>query len=360
MHIADLHLDAPFASCTVSERKERRDEQREALRGAVRLCKEEKVDVLLVAGDLFDGDFIREDTPAFISDCFAAIPDTRVFIAPGNHDPYHARSPYKAVKFPDNVHVFTEEKLTGYDIPELSATVYGYGFTSARIRSNPLEGFAGCDRSKINLLVAHGDLDLPSSEYCNISGADLENAAFDYAALGHIHTSFGIRKFGRTSCAYSGCLMGRGFDECGVKGAFIGEVSLAGVSVALVPVSERRYEICEIMLSGSPDDEEILSEIKEKCDGLPEKTSLRVVLGGTVERENLLSDVNLAGALSHLSYVELRDNTVFVPDISELLSEQSLRGEFCRRIKPMLEDADENTRRKAALALKYGIEALHN
>ena len=111
MHIADLHLDAPFAHCVPSERLARRNEQREVLGRVCDICKEEQVDVMLIAGDLFDGDFLRGDTPEFLTGCFASIPDTRIFISPGNHDPYYARSPYKAVRFPDNVHIFTEEKL---------------------------------------------------------------------------------------------------------------------------------------------------------------------------------------------------------------------------------------------------------
>ena len=63
MPIADLHLDAPFAHCTPSERALRRDEQREALCRVCEICKSEKVDIMLISGDLFDGDFLRSDTP---------------------------------------------------------------------------------------------------------------------------------------------------------------------------------------------------------------------------------------------------------------------------------------------------------
>lgn len=358
MHIADLHLDAPFAHCVPSERTVRRNEQREALCRVCEVCKNEKVDVMLIAGDLFDGDFLRSDTPAFLAECFASVPDTRIFIAPGNHDPYYARSPYKAVKFPDNVHVFTEEKLSFVDIPSLNTTVYGYAFEGKSIKTNPLDSFRVRDESRINLLVAHGELDSADAQYCKISGNDLSSSFFDYAALGHVHTPSGFLRFGKTVCAYSGCLLGRGFDECGEKGAIIGEVSCGSVSLKYLPVAGRRYEICEIKLSGKQADEGVLSEIRTRCEGFGEKTALRIVLTGTVNGEIKISSEALRAALPTPCFVELKNETVYVPDTDTIENENSLRGEFCRKIKPMLQSEDARTRQMASLAMKYGIDAL--
>ncbi len=358
LHMADLHLDAPFSGCTQSERAARRNEQRQVLQNICNICREEKINLLLIAGDLFDGDFVRADTPAFLARCFADIPDTYVFIAPGNHDPYYERSPYRAAKFSDNVHIFTEEKLSHVDIPSLNTAVYGFGFERRSVRGNPLDGLRVHDDSKINILLAHGDLDIGASEYFNISGDDLSASSVVYAALGHIHKASEFMRFGKTTCAYCGCTLGRGFDECGEKGVIIGEVGVGSVALRHMPIESRRYECAEINLDDCAGEQGALSKIKEACEHFGEKTALRIVLSGSVRGDIHISEESVRSLLPKPLYIEIKDETVYIPDMEALLAENSLRGEFCRKIKPMLESEDAGERKTAALALKYGIAAL--
>lgn len=359
MHIADIHLDSAFGSLSVRERDERRAELRRAFSRACAICREEFVDLLLIAGDLFENDYVSGDTPSFVAAELSAIPDTRVFISPGNHDPYGARSPYRSASFSDNVHIFTEPKISAVDIPSLNTTVYGYGFDSAFLRSNPLERFCISDRSRINILCAHGDLGNIDSQYGGISEESLTRSYLDYAALGHIHMPCGFKKYGKTVCAYSGCLVGRGFDECGMRGAVVGEINLGGASLKYRAVGDRRYESVEISVSDARNDEELVGEIKNMCADFGEKTSVKVVLSGMVSRKISVTEGWLRKELPHIFELVLLDETVFVPDISGMLSEQSLRGEFCRRAKARLESEDGYERQKAALALKLGLDALH-
>ena len=81
-----------------------------------------------------------------------------------------------------------------------------------------LDGFRVADPARLNILVLHGDAENPASPYDPVSSAALAASGLDYAALGHIHRR-GERRDGGTLCAWPGCLMGRGFDECGEKGA---------------------------------------------------------------------------------------------------------------------------------------------
>ncbi len=359
VHIADVHLDSAFASLSAREREMRRFELREAFSRVCEICRNEAVDLLLIAGDLFESDCVSVDTPDFVARELAAIPDTRVFISPGNHDPYGARSPYRSASFSDNVHIFTEPKISAVDIPSLNTTVYGYGFDSAFLRSNPLERFCVSDRSRINLLCAHGELGNADSQYGGISEESLTRSFLDYAALGHIHTPGGFKKYGKTVCAYSGCLVGRGFDECGGRGAVVGEINLGGASLKYRAVGDRRYESLEISVSDIGSDGELVEEIKKRCSEYSEKTSVKVALSGTVSRKISVTEGWLARELPSLYELVLSDETVFVPDISDMLSEQSLRGEFCRRARARLESDDGYERQKAALALKLGLDALH-
>lgn len=358
VHVADLHLDAPFSDCDSFEKGKRRAEQKEALSGICDVCKREKADILLIAGDLFDGDFISLDTPAFLCELFSGIPDTRVFISPGNHDYYHAKSPYKAVRFPDNVHIFTEETMSCVELPKLDTCVYGYAFTAKRMSVNPFENFHVKDENKINILCGHADLDTPASEYFNISGEYLEKSGLCYAALGHIHKRSGFLHFGKTVCAYSGCLLGRGFDECGETGGIIGEVGIGNVALRYLPLDMRRYEVCEIKLSDAASEDAVLSEIYEKCSSFDEKVSLRIILSGTCSFDIEVSTDKVRQALKRPLYIEMKNELIFLPDTESIEKENSLRGEFCRKIKPLLDTGDTNSKKVASLALKYGISAL--
>lgn len=356
LHIADLHLDSPFASLTRDKREEMRAELREALVKVCDRCRREKVDVMLVAGDLFESEYISDTTPEFVSSCFASIPDTRIFISPGNHDPYTSRSPYRSARFSENVHIFDSERLTSVDIPELNTTVYGFGFTDACVSTEPLSGFTVSDTGRINLLCAHGELGTAPSRYCRITPESLAASLLDYAALGHIHTPSGFTKHGKTVTAYSGCLMGRGFDECGKRGAIIGEITPGGSSLKYVTVGKTRYERVEIDLCGEVSEQEIIRLAADKCRELEGNVYLNVVLCGSVTDKITLTEGRLALSLPESIKVTLTDKTVYTPDISKLLAEKSLRGEFCRRVLPYLDSDDEQQRRKGALALELFLK----
>lgn len=357
VHISDLHLDSPFANLTREKREEHRLELREALVRVCDRCKNEKIDILLCAGDLFESEYISDTTPEFVASCFAAIPDTRVFISPGNHDPYSARSPYRAAFFSENVHIFESETLSCVDIPELNTTVYGYAFTGRSVQSEPLLNFTVRDKSRINLLCAHADLGNAPSEYCRITPDSLAMSLLDYAALGHIHTPSGFLKHGKTVAAYSGCLAGRGFDECGKKGAVIGEITPGGSSLRYITVGGIRYERIEETVSGDITDQEIVRRISEKCQETEGVIYLNVVLCGSVTRNMTLTESMLSLSLPKNVNVTLTDKTVYTPDISKLITEKSLRGEICRRVKTYLDSEDEETKKRGALALEMILRA---
>ena len=355
VHIADLHLDSPFALCTMKERGEKRQELKDALSSVCDYCLENEIDVLLVAGDLFDGDFVRRETVEFTSACFAKIPKTRVFIAPGNHDAYGSASPYKYCSFSDNVHIFSEEKLESVVVPELSCAVYGYGFNADRMTENPLSGIHPFDTERVNILVAHGDLDSVGSPYYNIKSSDLAASDIDYVALGHIHKPSGFMRFGNTVCAYSGCLVGRDFGECGTRGMIAGEIIKGNVSLKYIPVAEGSYEEITVDVTGK-DVAEIAGEVKNNYGDLSEKIQLRLILSG--EREDEIDIRMLTEFLPSFRTLEIKDLTRQSLVLEELLKEYSLRGAFARMIKPYLESDSTDISEKASIALKYGLDAL--
>ena len=87
IHTGDLHLDSPFRGLPAEKARQRREEQRGLLDRLAALCAERQADVVLIAGDLFDGDGVYYETTRMLADVFGSM-KAKIFIAPGNHDPY--------------------------------------------------------------------------------------------------------------------------------------------------------------------------------------------------------------------------------------------------------------------------------
>ena len=129
LHAADFHLDSPLSGLPQSKSAQRRRELREIPARLARLAQDEGVDLVLLPGDLFDGERVYPETIRALARALEemAVP---VLIAPGNHDYYHGKSPYAAVSWPDNVHIFTQPELQAFELPRLNCVVHGCAFTA--------------------------------------------------------------------------------------------------------------------------------------------------------------------------------------------------------------------------------------
>ena len=96
VHMADMHFDIPFTVLTNRNKlgEKRRLEQREAFKKIIEYIKENNIDYLFIAGDLYENEYIRKSTIDYINNLFSEIPNTKVYITPGNHDPYINGSMY--------------------------------------------------------------------------------------------------------------------------------------------------------------------------------------------------------------------------------------------------------------------------
>ena len=360
-HCADIHLDSPFSLSSPRGAERRRTELRAAFTSALMFARDRKADIFIISGDLFDGEYVTRDTREFITRELAKLAPMPVFIAPGNHDPFTAGSPFEALSKLQNVHVFgaARERV---ELPELGTDIYGVGFTSRYMLSSPVAGWETADPSRVNILVCHGDMTSASSQTAPITEAEIAASGFDYIALGHIHKASGVLRAGRTYYAYPGCIEGRGFDETGKKGALFGAVEKGECSVAQYYFSKCRYEEITVDIGGCNDKFEAVDRIRAAMRPYAEDTELRVRLCGELrEPFNILPSEFGRGAELPRS-IELVDSTLLLPDIGELEGENTLRGVFCRkmlaRIKKLPEGSAEY--RECELALRYGLAALQD
>lgn len=364
LHTGDLHLDSAFCGSDVFEAERKRDGQRRLLERIVRCAEEEDCDMILVAGDLFDGKYVTEQTAELVCRLFRET-GRPVVIAPGNHDPYGKGSFYQTAELSENVYVFSSSELQSFFFEEWDLTVLGYAFLSSALTESPLNrGGIPPKEGGLRVLCAHADLSSPVSRYAPVTEGDIGRCEVDYAALGHIHNPSEIHAHVDPSIRYCGFAEGRSYDETGDGGVWI--VTLEKGEPARVErriLSESRYLVREADLSGCAEASDVRGRIAEavsRCgDGTG--THLRLSLVGTVEAE-ILGDVRrLAEEYGeNLASLELKDLTVPVADGNALSRDVTLRGAFYQSLYAGLVDEDPAVRRKTALALRIGLAAIDN
>jgi len=362
IHCADIHLDSPFSKCDASEAVLRRRELLSVFRSLMSYIRREAVDICLLAGDLFDCEFVTRDTLETVLAEFALAKDCFFYLSPGNHDPYQIGGIYDKVTFPENVHIFRSPSFECVAYDE-NVDVYGYAFTDSVSEENRFLNVEIRDPNKLNLAVCHGDLDVPLSKYAPILTGDLEKCGFDYVAIGHIHTKGkGITPYGSTYAGYCGCLQGRDFGETGYKGAYLityADPTEKTPEIKFLRFAQKRFEQEEIDISRAESMSAVQSlidqRISEKDYG--SDTYLRMDLIGSVSadfavRENASFDAN-----SRVHRLTVRNRTNIAYDPSALEKDATVRGKFYNTLKPLLE-GEEEERILAAMALRYGLAAL--
>ncbi|MBQ2061841.1 MAG: DNA repair exonuclease [Oscillospiraceae bacterium] len=356
LHAADFHLDSAYGALGEEQARQRRQESRELVRQTVDYANEQGVQVMLLAGDLFDSDEFFSQTGEDLALALSRF-EGRAFIAPGNHDFCASGSAYDRILWPDNVHVFREDKLERVDLPELQCSVWGAGFTAHAVDSGAvLDGFAAPNDGWTHLLVLHGDLGVKGSRYRPLTAEQLAAAGVDYAALGHQHAFSGVHTAGKTAWAYSGCIEGRGFDELGEKGVLCGTVAPGRTDLRFVPMGKRRYEILSVDVT----DSQPLSAVSGALPRDTEQDIYRIILTGETE-----SPVRLEWLQQELGSrfyaLELRDQTRMKQDLWAKCGEDSLRGLFLQELRKKYDAADDEAeRKKIERAVRFGLAAMDN
>lgn len=349
LHAADLHLDAPFSGLRPEQAQLRRREQRQLVSQLFALADEQDCELVLLAGDLFDSDNAFPETIEALTEACGKS-RAEIVIAPGNHDCCVPGSAYLTADWPENVHIFKENRISYFDFPHLSCRVYGAAFTSMDCPAL-LDGFHA-EPGRCNLMVLHGDAVNAASSYDPIAKRQIAASGLDYLALGHVHQQSGLLREGATFYAWPGCFMGRGFDELGEKGVYIVTAERGSCRLQFVPLSGRKYEILRVEAGSDP-----LTSI---IASLPEDASqdvYRIILTGECEKPDLAA---ISAALEHRFFsLTLRDETRPGRDLWAGIGDDTLRGLYLRRLKSLYDSVeDETARRTVLMAVRYGCDAM--
>jgi exonuclease SbcD len=270
LHAADIHLDSPLRGLERYDGapvEEIRGATRRAFENLLALALEEEVAFLLLAGDLYDGDWKDYNTGLFFSAQMARLgaAGIRVFLVAGNHDA--ASQITKVLRPPAHVKVFSSKRPETAVLEDLGVAIHGQGFAHAAVSEDLAAGFPSPVSSLFNVGLLHTSLDGRPGHAayapCTVDG--LRSRGYQYWALGHVH----VREIVASDpwIVFPGNLQGRYARESGAKGATLVTVDDRGVArLEHRPLDVFRWALCAVDLTGTATAGEALDRVRAGLD----------------------------------------------------------------------------------------------
>lgn len=297
LHAADIHLDSPLRGLERYEGApvdEIRGATRRAFDNLIQLAIDEAVDFVIIAGDVYDGDWKDYNTGLFFVNCMHKLDaeNIPVYLLTGNHDAASVIT--RKLRMPGNVHTFSNKKPTRFFIEALNVALYGQGFANRAVLENIAQDYPQGDPQLFNIGVLHTCLDgKPGHDpYAPCSVDDLRQKGYQYWALGHIH----IREEISTDpyIVFPGNIQGRHVRETGPKGCTLVSVEDGSiVSVEHRELDVMRWARCELDVSASQTVDDVYEQVRnalQHClnEADDRSVAVRLILkGATVAHQSL-------------------------------------------------------------------------
>lgn len=347
IHCADLHLDSRMETNLTSEKAaQRNSEICTTFSRMVDFAVEKKVSLILIAGDMFDTKRTRKKTADYVIDKIRLTPQIDFLYLRGNHD--ESQQAFDEDEIPSNLKLFTENwtsyrynsvVVTGI---ELNSDNYISLYTSLMLKEDDL-----------NIVMMHGqESSQPGEEI--ICTSLLKDKFIDYLALGHIH-SYKVEQLDyRGKYCYSGCLEGRGFDECGEKGFVLIDINGNRVSSDFIPFASRI--LCEVPvdITGLVKISEIRQAMLDAVSSINSECLVKCVITG---KYNLDTQKDLRYLLPELQsrffFAKIKDESTLAIRADDYQNDVSLKGEFIRMVL-----ASNHTEEEKSQIISCGIQAL--
>ncbi len=354
VHVADMHFDAPFISLNSRENlgEKRRMEQRNSFRKMIDYIKDNKIGYLFISGDLYEQEYVKRSTIEFISKCFDEIPNTKIFISPGNHDPYIKNSYYNNYEFGENVFIFSNSRIERYEDDVVN--IYGIAFNGFYMENGPLDNTILPYSNKLNVLITHLDLngtkDDEGFSYNPVSETKLSSIGFDYCAIGHIHKK---RIDEKSKICYPGSMISLGFDEQGTHGMIVGDITKTETHLEFVELDDRNFDEIEINVTNCNSQEDIVDRIVTYA--FDEMTMYKVNLIGNRSFE--VNTRKILRLLENTNVLKVADKTSLGYDLERIVKEKNIKGLFVKEVLKRFEKG-ECTEEECQKAIEIGLELM--
>ena len=253
LHAADIHLDSPlrgleaYADAPVDQI---RQATRRAFDNLITLAIEERVAFVLLAGDLYDGDWKDYNTGLFFIDRLSRLrkENIRVFLISGNHDAASQIS--KSLRLPDNVRLFSTKQPETVTLDALGVAIHGQGYDTRALAENIARNYPQALPHYLNIGLLHTSLTGRQGHepYAPCSLDDLKARGYDYWALGHIHQREEVSR--SPWIVFPGNIQGRHIHETGAKGATLVRVEEGRIAtVEHRDLDVLRWALCRVELT---------------------------------------------------------------------------------------------------------------
>lgn len=342
MHMADVHLGAAPDHGFVWA-KDRGREIWESFRRAIADANEKKVDLLLIAGDLFHRQPELQELKE-VNYLFSTLEKTVVVLMAGNHDYLKPSSPYVNFEWNENVICLFSSKCERIRLPELKVEVYGFSYYQQEITQPLYDGIRAEKNEYFKILLAHGG----DGEHIPLKKERLLNAGFDYIALGHIHKP---QVYIRNLAMYAGALEPIDCNDVGPHGYIIGDIHRKKVKLAFVDICSRQYCHDEVEVT----EEDTVFSVREKIASVVRQNGAQHMYKITLKGQHhpkFRGDVREYMKCGRI--VEVVDRTVPAFHLDAL--RRQYHGQLIGDFIDSFPAKDRNMIEEKALA--YGLEAL--
>ncbi|MBV9590988.1 MAG: DNA repair exonuclease [Hyphomicrobiales bacterium] len=334
LHAADLHLGSLFEGLAL------KDEElalrfaratRDAFQELVTTALDEKVAFLVIAGDIYEGEWRDASIGLFFNRELARLDRAGipVFLLKGNHDAESVVT--KSITLPGNVHEFPTRAPASFRLEDLEVVLHGRSFPDRAVAENYALGYPAALPGWFNIGVLHSSCTgrPPHDTYAPCTIQDLATRGYQYWALGHVHAHEILSR--DPFIIYPGNLQGRSIRETGPKGAVLVDVENGAVTDARrVILDKARWERLEIELTGNADEDTVMTRIEDGLRGVASEAGERLIavrvelLGSTplhrrfaADRQRLHDEVQAAAHRAH--------EDIWVEDVRLRTSEPAAR-----------------------------------
>lgn len=342
IHIADVHLGAkPDKDKPWGEERESHSWQ--AFTEVIKRAKEEQVQLLLIAGDLFHRQPLMGELKE-VNYQFLRIPQTQIVLIAGNRDFIGMHSCYNAFTWAENVHFLKEDKLSYAELEGLGVRVYGMSYGRRKIRERLYDRAQPAAGEFYNILLGHGG----DEEHIPFETENLKDSDFDYVALGHIHKPMQLVK---NKVVMAGALQPVSPKDTGEHGFFMGEIGKHGCRVEFYPLRYCEYAALNLKVNKEITTEALMEVMKNQIRKAPPHQLFKINLTGD---SNLEAPVDLEELARMDRVVQVTSRCQPDYDLEKLKLQH--QGQILGRYIEALEEMPQNEITKKALY--YGVEAL--
>lgn len=248
IHIADLHLgSSPEAEFLWG--KNRAEEIWDSFAAVIDACNEKEIDLLLIAGDLFDRPPVWADLDR-AAKLFARLTATEVVMIAGASDYITEDSPWKTYPWQSWVHMLSDKHCMNVQMGNINTSVHGCSYYALTEGKPYLEDARPDKESEYQILLGYtGD-----DNHMPADLSELSEKGFDYIALGYEHKASVMQNM---HIAYAGSLEPLSVQETGKHGFILGEINEENTTIRFVPFACREYINIKVRLSSDITEDEL-------------------------------------------------------------------------------------------------------